>query len=58
MTGPSTQFDYVIVGGGFYGCCLALYLRSISERVLRENINPAPRSGRQERLENYVNRFV
>ncbi|AUC56770.1 FAD-dependent oxidoreductase (plasmid) [Sagittula sp. P11] len=34
MTGPSTQFDYVIVGGGFYGCCLALYLRSISERVL------------------------
>jgi len=33
-------------------------LAAISERVLRENINPAPRSGRQERLENYVNRFV
>ena len=33
-------------------------LAAISERVLRENINPAPRSGRQERLENWVNRFV
>jgi len=28
------RVDYLIVGGGFYGCCLALYLRSISERVL------------------------
>ena len=28
------QVDYLIVGGGFYGCCLALYLRSISNRVL------------------------
>ena len=26
--------DYLIIGGGFYGCCLALYLRSISDRVL------------------------
>ena len=26
--------DYLVVGGGFYGCCLALYLRSISARVL------------------------
>jgi xylose isomerase len=33
-------------------------LDSIAERVLAENINPEPRSGRQERLENYVNRFV
>lgn len=33
-------------------------LASISERVLSEGINPAPRSGRQEILENYVNRFV
>jgi glycine/D-amino acid oxidase-like deaminating enzyme len=24
----------VIVGGGFYGCCLALYLRSISDRIV------------------------
>ena len=29
-----TKVDYLIVGGGFYGCCLALYLRSISEKVL------------------------
>ncbi|MEM7688942.1 MAG: FAD-binding oxidoreductase [Pseudomonadota bacterium] len=28
------SYDYVVIGGGFYGCCLALYLRSISERVL------------------------
>ena len=31
---PYTHYDYVIIGGGFYGCCLALYLRSISNRVL------------------------
>ena len=29
-----TDFDYVVIGGGFYGCCLALYLRSICDRVL------------------------
>lgn len=28
------EIDYLIIGGGFYGCCLALYLRSISQRVL------------------------
>lgn len=28
------QVDYLIVGGGFYGCCLALYLRTVSDRVL------------------------
>ena len=28
------QYDYVIIGGGFYGCCLALYLRSISACVV------------------------
>jgi xylose isomerase len=33
-------------------------LESITKRVLGENVNPAPRSGRQEILENYVNRFV
>ncbi len=33
-------------------------LSSITQRVLDEGINPAPRSGRQEILENYVNRFV
>ena len=33
-------------------------LSSIAARVLSEGINPEPRSGRQEILENYVNRFV
>ena len=33
-------------------------LDDIAARVLKENINPEPRSGRQEILENYVNRFV
>ncbi|MFA3917463.1 xylose isomerase [Ruegeria hyattellae] len=33
-------------------------LGSITDRVLAEAINPEPRSGRQEMLENYVNRFV
>ncbi|MEO9781909.1 MAG: FAD-dependent oxidoreductase [Sedimentitalea sp.] len=25
--------DYLIIGGGFYGCCLGLFLRSISDKV-------------------------
>lgn len=29
-----TDFDFVIVGGGFYGCCLALFLRSLTDRIL------------------------
>ncbi|MEO1108084.1 MAG: xylose isomerase [Pseudomonadota bacterium] len=33
-------------------------LDDIAARVLSDGINPAPRSGRQEKLENYVNRFV
>lgn len=33
-------------------------LGSIQGRGLEEGINPEPRSGRQERLENWVNRFV
>ena len=33
-------------------------LEMISERVLKEGLNPAPKSGKQEILENYVNRFV
>lgn len=28
------RFDYVIVGGGFYGCNLSLFLRSISSSIL------------------------
>ena len=33
-------------------------LDDITSRVLSDGVNPAPRSGRQEKLENYVNRFV
>ena len=33
-------------------------LESIHDRVVAENINPKPVSGRQERLENLVNRFT
>jgi xylose isomerase len=33
-------------------------LDAIHARVLAENINPEPRSGRQERLENLVNRYL
>ena len=35
-----------------------LSLADLSARVLEENINPKPRSGRQEKLENLVNRYV
>ncbi|ABN77940.1 xylose isomerase [Cereibacter sphaeroides] len=37
---------------------LASSLEEIEARVLAEGINPEPRSGRQERLENLWNRFV
>ena len=37
---------------------LASDLAVIQARVLAEGLNPAPRSGKQEVLENYVNRFV
>jgi xylose isomerase len=33
-------------------------LGSIAARVEAENINPQPRSGRPERLENLVNRYI
>jgi xylose isomerase len=33
-------------------------LASIADRVEAENIDPQPRSGRQERLENLINRYV
>lgn len=32
--GDRHSYDYIVIGAGFYGCCLALYLRSISDRVL------------------------
>ena len=37
---------------------LASDLDSITAKVQAEGINPEPRSGRQERLENLVNRYV
>ena len=37
---------------------LTASLETIAADVLAKNINPAPRSGRQERLENLWNRFV
>jgi xylose isomerase len=33
-------------------------LEDLAERVHRQDLSPAPRSGRQERLENIVNRYV
>ncbi len=30
----SRDVDYVIIGGGFYGCCLALFLRSLTDRIV------------------------
>lgn len=35
-----------------------LDLAALSDRVLKNNINPAPRSGQQELLENLVNRYI
>jgi xylose isomerase len=37
---------------------LASDLAAITAKVMAEGINPAPRSGRQERLENLVNRYL
>jgi xylose isomerase len=37
---------------------LAGDLETVAARVLSENLSPEPRSGKQEILENYVNRFV
>ncbi len=39
-TVAATEYDYVVIGGGFYGCCLALFLRSISARVLLIEAGP------------------
>jgi xylose isomerase len=33
-------------------------LEEVAERVVREKIEPQPKSGRQEHLENIVNRYV
>lgn len=28
------RYDFVVIGGGFYGCCLALFLRSIADNII------------------------
>ena len=33
-------YDYIVIGAGFYGCCLALFLRSVSERVILIEAGP------------------
>lgn len=30
----AADYDFAVIGGGFYGCCLALLLRSLSDRVV------------------------
>lgn len=30
----SKNYRFLIIGGGFYGCCLALFLRSVSDKVI------------------------
>lgn len=32
--GHPTEVDYLIIGGGFYGCCLALYINSVSRNIV------------------------
>lgn len=39
-TAARTQYDYIVIGGSFYGCCLALYLRSVATRVLVVEAGP------------------
>ena len=33
-------------------------LATITKKVIENSLNPRPKSGKQEALENYVNRFV
>lgn len=33
-TAPRAEVDYLVIGGGFYGSCLALFLRSVSDRIV------------------------
>ena len=32
--GGSAEYDVAIVGGGFYGCCIALFMRSLYDKVV------------------------
>lgn len=31
---PGSRYDVAVIGGGFYGCCVALFLRSLAERIV------------------------
>lgn len=31
---PAPTIDYLVIGAGFYGCSLALFLRSVSKRII------------------------
>ena len=31
---PLEEFDAVIIGGGFYGCCIALVIRNFTDKIL------------------------
>lgn len=33
-SGTGSRFDAIIIGGGFYGCCIALVLRNFCDRIL------------------------
>ncbi|EIE52463.1 hypothetical protein C357_03585 [Citreicella sp. 357] len=33
MSDSEDNADFLVIGGGFYGCCLALFLASVSDRV-------------------------
>lgn len=37
--GPA-DLDYLVIGGGFYGCCLALFLGSVSDRIMLAEAGP------------------
>lgn len=41
VSSKATDYDIVIVGGGFFGCCLALLFRSITTSVLLIEKGPA-----------------
>jgi len=34
MVSASDDADVIVIGGGFYGACVALFMRSIADRVL------------------------
>jgi len=51
-------FDALFIGAPAPNGTPGASLASISDAAVAGNINPKPQSGRQEMLENLVNRFV